>query len=236
MTKSPSRACSNSFLLARLCAFPWRCACWIRPQSGSTSLFSTNSCVCSTNPCLDTFGSSFRLLFSPQHTPCVLLSSPSSRSPCALTSFSCISCASCVLLSLSRSSPPSPSARSVAALYLLHLGARPRTVPPASSLPSSPASSSFPNSSSTQSAVSPLTLLFSFPSSFPSLPSFHFFFLLSLCACLARCRYWLLSSCRATVCCAPCVVETRLCMAKEAHYSVDVLSLCALNTSCCMPS
>ena len=59
---TPSRACSNSWLLARLCAFLWRCACWIRPQSGSTSLFSTTSCVCSTHPCLDTFGSSFRLL------------------------------------------------------------------------------------------------------------------------------------------------------------------------------
>ena len=30
-----------SWLLARLCAFLWRCACWIRDRSGSTTLSST---------------------------------------------------------------------------------------------------------------------------------------------------------------------------------------------------
>ena len=35
------------WLLARLCAFLWRRACWIRRQLGLTMLVSTRSCVCS---------------------------------------------------------------------------------------------------------------------------------------------------------------------------------------------
>ena len=36
------------WLLARFCAVPWRCACVVRGQHGSTTRFATTSCVCST--------------------------------------------------------------------------------------------------------------------------------------------------------------------------------------------
>ena len=37
----------HAWLLARFCAVPWRCACVVRCQHGSTNLFATMSCVCS---------------------------------------------------------------------------------------------------------------------------------------------------------------------------------------------
>ena len=54
------------WLLARLDAALWRCACWIRSQSGSTMPFSTTSCVGSTHHCLRKSDFCSLLLSAPQ--------------------------------------------------------------------------------------------------------------------------------------------------------------------------
>ena len=92
--REPSRPLS--WLLARLCAFLWRYACWIRRQPGST-----------THHYLHTFGSCpLPSLFSLSHSSCLALSS-STRSPCAYSSFS---------LSSRASGAPLPSSRSFLSL------------------------------------------------------------------------------------------------------------------------
>ena len=64
-TQLASRLQLHLWLLARLWALIWRCACWIRPRSGSTTLFTTTSSDCSTHRYLRTFGSCSPLLFQP---------------------------------------------------------------------------------------------------------------------------------------------------------------------------
>ena len=70
------------WLLARPCAFLWRCACQIHHRSGSTMISSTMSCVCSTHRCLCTLIFHFLLLqFSPTHSFRI---HPLASSPCSL--------------------------------------------------------------------------------------------------------------------------------------------------------
>ena len=69
-----------SWLLARLCAFPWRCACWFRRRSGSTMFFTTHQCLRTTSFCFPLPVSLQRFilrsfsLFFPVRSPVHLLS------------------------------------------------------------------------------------------------------------------------------------------------------------------
>ena len=78
------------WLLARPCAFLWRCACWIHHRSSSTMTFSTMPCVCSTHRCLRSLVFCFLLPF-PTHSFCVHPLSSSWCSSYTFTSFSCLS-------------------------------------------------------------------------------------------------------------------------------------------------
>ena len=84
-SKSPSRSCSTTLcLVVRLCTVLWRCAPWIRRQSGFTMPLPTTSCVRSTHQCLHALTFHFLRaslpLGLPSHSPrfsCSLASSSS---------------------------------------------------------------------------------------------------------------------------------------------------------------
>ena len=77
------------WLHARLCAFLWRCACSIHRRSGSTMIFSTTSCVCSTHRCTLTF--CFLLLLpSLGRISCASILSLLPRAPSAPQLLSCV--------------------------------------------------------------------------------------------------------------------------------------------------
>ena len=69
----------HAWLLARFCAVPWRSACVVRGQHGSTTRFATTSCVCSTRGTHDALN--LHLLLPLPWAPTLFLSTHFSLTP-----------------------------------------------------------------------------------------------------------------------------------------------------------
>ena len=107
------------WLLARLCAFLWRCACWIRRRFGSSMLFSVRHILVfvrwvRVHFVLFLFNAFLFGILSPSssRSPGAFFFPSSSRSLCAPTPSVAFSRASCALLSSSCSSQSLSSFRS----------------------------------------------------------------------------------------------------------------------------